>query len=104
MRRLASAVLGVMLCVGWVQAQDSEPLYGTYRNAVVSYQRGNFAAAARTLNSWSIEELHRVVRFALGQARGGAAAGPAGTPTGFASEHIGGASPEAAAMLHTEIC
>jgi tetratricopeptide (TPR) repeat protein len=103
MRRLGCAVFGVVLCVGWVQAQDSEPLYGTYRNAVVSYQRGNFAAAARTLNSWSIEELHRVVRFALGQARGGAAAGPAGTPAGFASEHIGGASPEAAAMLHTEI-
>lgn len=96
-------MLGVLLCVGWVLAEVGEPLYGPYRNAVVAYQRGNFAAAARTINSWSTEELRRVVRLALGPVRGGAAAALAGPPGGFAGEHIGGATPEAAAMLHTEI-
>ncbi len=96
MRALSGVLFGVLVGVSSVSTQISEPLYIPYRNAVVSYQRGSFASAARAVNSWSIAELHRVVQFALGTRNGG--------PTsGFAGEHIGGPTPEAAAMLHTEI-
>ncbi len=99
MRRLCWAGLCVLLSAGWLLAQTREPLYVPYRNAVVSYQRGNFLAAARAINSMPIEDLHRVVRFAT-TGQGGR---DGSTPPGFAGEVIGGPTPEAAAMLHTEI-
>jgi hypothetical protein len=98
MRRVVCTALGVVFAAGWVLAQAGGPSYVPYRNAVVSYQRSDFVGAVRAIGSWSADDLQRIVRFALGQVGrdGGASAGLAGEP-------IGGATPEAAAMLHTEI-
>ena len=99
MKALGSAFLAVLLGVAWLNAQVGEPLYVPYRNAVIAYQRGNLDAAARAINLRSIEDLHRVVQVALRERPGGSARDPAG----FADEIIGGPTPEAAAMLHTEV-